>query len=142
MLNQLYFIILTLSLFDIIPRMHYFLLILSLNAVCILESITVILEICFLVICVCLQVLIGITSSGKPLSGFSSKELLPAECLSSLVGLLNENNVKTSVYIKAMVLLFNLGECNSMNSKNKFFVYTVILIYSTHIKIAWSSFYV
>ena len=73
------------------------------STICILESITVIMQICVLVICVCLQVLIGITSSGKPLSGFSSKELLPAECLSSLVGLLNENNVKTSVYIKAMV---------------------------------------
>ena len=61
--------------------------------------------------CICVpQVLIGITSSGKPLNGFSSKELLPAECLSSLVGLLNENNAKTSLYVKAMVLLFNLGE--------------------------------
>jgi len=55
-----------------------------------------------------IDVLIGITSSGKPLRGFSPKELLPAECLSSLVGLLSENNVKPSLHNKAMVLLFNL----------------------------------
>lgn len=56
------------------------------------------------------QVLIGITSSGKPLRGFNAKELLPAECLSSLVGLLSESNVKPSLHTKAVVLLFNLGE--------------------------------
>ena len=54
--------------------------------------------------------LIGITSSGKPLRGFTPKELLPAECLSSLVGMLSESNVKPSLQTKAMVLLFNLGE--------------------------------
>ena len=54
--------------------------------------------------------LIGITSSGKPLRGFTPKELLPAECLSSLVGMLSESNVKPSLHNKAMVLLFNLGE--------------------------------
>ena len=42
--------------------------------------------------------------------GFTPKELLPAECLSSLVGMLNESNVKQSLHTKAMVLLFNLGE--------------------------------
>ena len=42
--------------------------------------------------------------------GFTPKELLPAECLSSLVGILNESNVKQSLHTKAMVLLFNLGE--------------------------------
>ena len=56
--------------------------------------------------------LIGITSSGKPLHGFNAKELLPAECISSLVGLLSESNVKPSLYSKAMALLFNLGEFN------------------------------
>ena len=56
------------------------------------------------------QVLIGVTSSGKPLRGFNAKELLPAECLSSLVGLLSESNVKASLQSKAVVLLFNLGE--------------------------------
>lgn len=58
----------------------------------------------------CFKVLIGITSSGKPLRGFVPKELLPAECLSSLVGLLSASNVKPNLIIKAMVLLFNLGE--------------------------------
>ncbi|CAH3043208.1 unnamed protein product [Porites lobata] len=56
-----------------------------------------------------IDVLIGITSSGKPLRGFTPKELLPAECLSSLVGMLNESNVKQSLHTKAMVLLFNLA---------------------------------
>ncbi|KAJ7379243.1 hypothetical protein OS493_017752 [Desmophyllum pertusum] len=56
-----------------------------------------------------IDVLIGITSSGKPLRGFNAKELLPAECLSSLVGLLSESNVKPSLHTKAMVLLFNLA---------------------------------
>ena len=56
------------------------------------------------------QVLIGITSAGKPLRGFNAKELLPAECLSSLVGLLSESSVKPSLHTKSMALLFNLGE--------------------------------
>ncbi|XP_074613609.1 protein CIP2A-like isoform X1 [Acropora palmata] len=56
-----------------------------------------------------IDVLIGITSSGKPLRGFVPKELLPAECLSSLVGLLSASNVKPNLIIKAMVLLFNLA---------------------------------
>ncbi|XP_022780826.1 protein CIP2A homolog [Stylophora pistillata] len=60
-----------------------------------------------------IDVLIGITSSGKPLHGFNAKELLPAECLSSLVGLLSENSVKTSLYTKAMALLFNLANDRS-----------------------------
>lgn len=60
--------------------------------------------------CFFFQVLIGITSAGKPLRGFTPKELLPAECLSSLVGMLSESNVKPSLHNKAMVLLFNLGE--------------------------------
>lgn len=56
-----------------------------------------------------IDVLIGVTSSGKPLRGFNAKELLPAECLSSLVGLLSESNVKASLQSKAVVLLFNLA---------------------------------
>ncbi|XP_015747548.1 PREDICTED: protein CIP2A homolog [Acropora digitifera] len=44
-----------------------------------------------------------------PLRGFVPKELLPAECLSSLVGLLSACNVKPNLIIKAMVLLFNLA---------------------------------
>lgn len=56
-----------------------------------------------------IDVLIGLTSSGKPLHGFVPKELLPAECLSSLVGLLSASNVKLSLNSKAMVLLFNLA---------------------------------
>ncbi|XP_020608819.1 protein CIP2A homolog [Orbicella faveolata] len=56
-----------------------------------------------------IDVLIGITSSGKPLRGFNAKELLPAECLSSLVGLLSESNVKASLHTKTVVLLFNLA---------------------------------
>ncbi|XP_032237786.1 protein CIP2A homolog isoform X2 [Nematostella vectensis] len=55
-----------------------------------------------------IDVLIGI-SSGAALSGFNSKEILPAECLSSLVSLLNENVVNHTLHLKAMVLLFNLS---------------------------------
>ncbi|KAK3742452.1 hypothetical protein QZH41_011414, partial [Actinostola sp. cb2023] len=54
-------------------------------------------------------VLIGISSSSNPLQGFSPKELLPTECLSSLVGLINENSIRFSLHMKAMVLLFNLA---------------------------------
>ncbi|XP_027056078.1 protein CIP2A homolog isoform X2 [Pocillopora damicornis] len=60
-----------------------------------------------------IDVLIGITSAGKPLRGFNAKELLPAECLSSLVGLLSESSVKPSLHTKSMALLFNLANDRS-----------------------------
>ncbi|XP_031552269.1 protein CIP2A homolog [Actinia tenebrosa] len=58
------------------------------------------------------DVLIGVSSSSSALQGFCAKDLLPAECLSSLVGLLNEKTIRPNLHMKAMILLFNLASDN------------------------------
>ncbi|XP_072165472.1 protein CIP2A-like [Diadema setosum] len=56
-----------------------------------------------------LDVLIGITSRDKSLSYFSPRQLLPSECLTCLVDLLNDPATPLDLALKAMVLLFNLA---------------------------------
>lgn len=56
-----------------------------------------------------LDVLIGITSRDKSLSYFSPRQLLPSECLTSLVDLLNDPATPLDLSLKTMVLLFNLA---------------------------------
>lgn len=61
--------------------------------------------------------LIGITSNDEPLLGFIAKELLPTECLTSLVSMLNEVNNKPRLTGKCLLLLYSLGDyvfCNKM----------------------------
>ncbi|XP_022093983.1 protein CIP2A homolog isoform X2 [Acanthaster planci] len=56
-----------------------------------------------------LDTLIGICSRGKPLVFFSTKQLLPTECLTCLVDILNEQTTPTELAQRTMVLLFNLA---------------------------------
>ena len=69
---------------------------------------------CFLRPCLLfdsLQVLIGITSNDKSLSGFTARELLPTECFTSLVSMLSEMNNKPRLTSKCLLLLYSLGMC-------------------------------
>ncbi|XP_038072703.1 protein CIP2A homolog [Patiria miniata] len=56
-----------------------------------------------------LDTLIGICSRGKPLVFFSTKQLLPTECLTCLVDILNEQTTPTELAQRTMVLLFSLA---------------------------------
>ena len=56
-----------------------------------------------------MDVLIGITSNDKSLSGFTVRELLPTECLTSLVSMLSEMNNKPRLTSKCLLLLYNLA---------------------------------
>ncbi|XP_063970965.1 protein CIP2A homolog L-like [Lytechinus pictus] len=56
-----------------------------------------------------LDVLIGITSRDKSLSYFCPRQLLPSECLTCLVDLVNDPVTPLDLALKTMVLLFNLA---------------------------------
>ncbi|XP_030846485.1 protein CIP2A homolog [Strongylocentrotus purpuratus] len=56
-----------------------------------------------------LDVLIGITSRDKSLSYFCPRQLLPSECLTCLVDLVNDPATPLDLSLKTMVLLFNLA---------------------------------
>ncbi|XP_028410263.1 protein CIP2A homolog isoform X2 [Dendronephthya gigantea] len=69
-----------------------------------------------------MDVLIGITSNDKSLSGFTARELLPTECLTSLVSMLSEINNKPRLTSKCLLLLYSLGlllEHSSHSSSNE-----------------------
>lgn len=59
-----------------------------------------------------IDVLIGITSNGRTLKGFTVKELLPTECLTSLVSMLTERNSKAMLTSKCVSLLYCLATDN------------------------------
>ncbi|XP_046844894.1 protein CIP2A homolog [Xenia sp. Carnegie-2017] len=59
-----------------------------------------------------MDVLIGITSKEKSLDGFTAGELLPTECLTSLVSMLNEVKHKPRLISKCLMLLYNLANDN------------------------------
>jgi len=56
-------------------------------------------------------VLISITAKGSSLDFFNPTHLLSAECLASLVDILNDPSVKSRPALaqKSMILLLNLG---------------------------------
>ncbi|XP_033629712.1 protein CIP2A homolog [Asterias rubens] len=56
-----------------------------------------------------LDTLIGVSARGKPLVFFSTKQLLPTECLTCLVDILNEPTMPIELAQRTMVLLFNLA---------------------------------
>ena len=60
------------------------------------------------------QALLGIATHGATLKDFSPKELIYAESLSALVSLINESNLKNSLYLKALMALSQLCKCASL----------------------------
>jgi len=69
----------------------------------------------FIVITLCFycehKVLISVTAKGSSLDFFNPTQLLSAECMASLVDILNDPSVKTRPTLaqKSMILLLNLG---------------------------------
>lgn len=59
-----------------------------------------------------IDVILGVTSHGATLNEFPPNELIYTETLSALVSLVNEPNLKTSLYLKSLLALSHLANDN------------------------------
>ncbi|XP_033114374.1 protein CIP2A-like, partial [Anneissia japonica] len=56
-----------------------------------------------------LDVLISMTSRGKSLKFFAPHQMIPTDCLTCLMAILNDGNSPTELSSKTIILLFNLA---------------------------------